>query len=140
MEKGNAHLFKGLHYLQDSGVEINGVKFWGSPWQPWFHDWAFNLKTSTQLRSKWNLIPTDTDVLLTHGPPFGILDRTQRTGESVGCHELLLAVRRVSPKLHVFGHIHEGYGMKQVGETLFANASTCTLQYRPTNSPVVVDL
>lgn len=132
-------LFAGCHYLFDSGVTIEGLRFWGSPWQPWFLDWAFNLQRGPALREKWALIPAGTDVLITHGPPLGVLDSTSR-GESVGCEELLEATRRVRPKLHVFGHIHEGYGEHVEAGTRFVNASICTVEYEPTNAPIVVDL
>jgi Icc-related predicted phosphoesterase len=127
------------HYLQDSGVELCGLKFWGSPWQPRFFDWAFNLERGSALKYFWDQIPQDTDVLITHSPPFGILDQTAR-GEPVGCEELRKAVIRIGPKLHVFGHIHEDYGQRKVADTLCVNAATCTLKYKPTNSPIVVDL
>lgn len=132
-------LFAKCHYLFDSGVEIEGLRFWGSPWQPWFLDWAFNLQRGPALRAKWDLIPAGIDVLVTHGPPRGILDRTY-SGECVGCDDLLAAVHRVRPKLHVFGHIHEGYGEHEEAGTRFVNASICTLSYAPTNPPIVVDL
>tara|TARA_Y100000296_G_C5174834_1_gene259491 strand:- start:2061 stop:2591 length:531 start_codon:yes stop_codon:yes gene_type:complete len=60
----------GIKYLNDSSITIDGIKFWGSPIQPWFHDWAFNRKRGNEIRKHWELIPTNTDVLLTHGPPF----------------------------------------------------------------------
>ena len=60
----------GINYLNDSSIIIDGIKFWGSPIQPWFHDWAFNRKRGNEIRKHWELIPTNTDVLLTHGPPF----------------------------------------------------------------------
>jgi predicted phosphodiesterase len=126
-------------YLCDAEATIDGVRVWGSPWQPWFYDWAFNLQRGAPLRAKWDLIPAGIDVLVTHGPPHGILDRTV-VGEDVGCEELLAAVARVRPRLHVFGHIHEAYGTRRVGETLFVNASNCTLDYDPDNAPIVVDL
>lgn len=126
-------------YLQDSGVTIDGVKFWGSPWQPEFLDWAFNLPRGKSLREKWDLIPDDTDVLLTHGPPAGILDNTAR-GERVGCVDLLDRVREVKPRLHVFGHIHPSYGVKDEGGTAFVNASICTEAYQPWNDPIVYDI
>jgi calcineurin-like phosphoesterase family protein len=132
-------LFAGCHYLCDSGAEIDGLRFWGSPWQPYFLDWSFNLPRGQALRAKWEMIPDGTDVLITHGPPRGILDRTT-SGEAVGCDDLLDAVRRVRPRLHVFGHIHEGYGELSDGGTSFVNASICTVAYEPTNPPVVVDL
>jgi Icc-related predicted phosphoesterase len=126
-------------YLQDEGVELEGLRFWGSPWQPWFFDWAFNLQRGEPLREKWALIPPGTDVLVTHGPPLGHGDRTA-DGEAVGCADLLDAVRRLQPRLHVFGHIHEGYGSTLEGRTACHNVSTCDLGYRPVNAPVVVEL
>lgn len=132
-------LFRRATYLFDSETEIAGVRFHGSPWQPWFLDWAFNLPRGEPLRKKWALIDSAVDVLITHGPPMGVLDLTFR-GEHVGCEELALAVARLRPKLHVFGHIHEGYGTLRVGPTLHVNASSCTLSYEPKNTPIVVDL
>lgn len=128
-------------YLQDKAVTLDGVKFYGSPWQPEFGSWAFNLSRDTgELGAKWDLINIDTDVLITHGPPAGILDLCSH-GERVGCDELLREVMdRIKPKIHVFGHIHEQYSTLNKNDTLFINASTCTLQYDPTNRPIVVDL
>jgi predicted phosphodiesterase len=137
--EGSRALFEGLDFLHDSGCERLGVRFWGSPWQPWFCSWAFNLPRGPELAAKWALIPDATDVLVTHGPPIGILDRNYED-DPVGCEELRLAVARVRPRIHVFGHIHEGYGTAQQDGTLFINASICTLAYRPTNPPIVVDL
>jgi Icc-related predicted phosphoesterase len=130
---------KNIHYLEDSEVIIDGIKFYGSPWQPEFHNWAFNLPRGKELEEKWNMIPHDTDVLITHGPPATILDYTERDRVNVGCEELLKRLSEVKPKIHVFGHIHEGYGYKEHYGTTFINASTCTLRYNPTNPPVVVD-
>lgn len=126
-------------YLEDSGVVVDGIHFWGSPWQPWFYDWAFNLPRGPALADKWALIPTNTDVLVTHGPPAGILDMTARD-EHVGCHDLTKALARIRPRLHVFGHIHEGFGQVEQDGTKFVNACNCTLQYQPDNPAVVVDL
>jgi predicted phosphodiesterase len=128
-----------ITYLHDSRCELDGVRYWGSPWQPWFLSWAFNLPRGPELAQKWALIPDDTDVLITHGPPHGILDRTD-DDLAVGCEELREAIKRVRPRVHAFGHIHEGYGVEQRDGTMFVNASTCTLRYRPTNAAIVVDL
>ena len=125
-------------YLQDSEVVIDGVRFYGSPWQPEFFSWAFNLPRGQKIADKWAMIPNNTDVLITHGPPNGILDKVQRG--HVGCEELLKVVQAVKPSLHIFGHIHEGYGQVEIGETLFVNASICTDRYKPTNQPICVDI
>lgn len=129
----------GIEYLEDTGVEIDGVAFWGSPWQPWFHDWAFNLPRGPQLAEKWSLIPPGTHVLVTHGPPHGILDRTA-SGEQAGCRELAERVRAIRPAVHVFGHIHEGSGTAREADTLFVNASICDLRYAPINPARVIDI
>lgn len=116
------------------------IKFYGSPWQPWFHDWAFNLpRNGEELEKKWKAIPDDTDVLITHGPPFGILDYTP-ANINVGCEVLRFRVEQVNPLIHVFGHIHHSRGLKDVGETLFINASICNERYQPINKPIVIDL
>jgi predicted phosphohydrolase len=126
-------------YLEDAEATVAGLRIWGSPWQPEFMDWAFNLPPGEPLRQKWDLIPDGVDVLITHGPPRGHGDALPN-GARVGCPELLAAVRRVRPRLHVFGHIHEGYGVTRDEHTTYVNASTCTLSYAPTNAPVVIDL
>lgn len=132
-------LGEGLDYLEDSGVAIGGFALWGSPWQPWFHDWAFNLPRGARLAEKWALIPLGTQVLVTHGPPHGILDRTV-SGELAGCRDLADRVRIVRPALHVFGHIHEGSGTFHDGATTFVNASICDLRYKPVNPARVIEL
>ena len=126
-------------YLEDSGVQIGEHFVWGSPWQPRFFDWAFNLDRGEALARKWALIPDHTDILVTHGPPHGRLDTTVR-GEDVGCEALAARVDVVRPALHVFGHIHEAYGVARTDATTFVNASVCTLRYAPTNAPFVIDL
>mgnify|MGYP006293485631 FL=1 len=126
-------------YLQDQEVVIDGVKFYGSPWQPWFYDWAFNLQRGPEIRAKWELIPEDTDVLITHGPPHGIGDLTAQ-GDHAGCQDLLEVIEEIKPKLHIFGHIHEGYGITSSGNTTFINASSLNHQYQSTQQPVVYEL
>ncbi|XP_066250499.1 metallophosphoesterase domain-containing protein 1 [Euwallacea similis] len=127
-------------YLEDSGVEICGIKIYGSPWQPEFGNWAFNLPRGGDCLSKWNLIPEDTDILVTHTPPLGHGDLVC-SGVRAGCVELLTTVQtRVKPKYHIFGHIHEGYGVTSDGKIIFINASTCDINYIPNNLPVVFDI
>ncbi|MHA1167382.1 MAG: metallophosphatase domain-containing protein [Candidatus Hodarchaeales archaeon] len=123
-------------YLQDQEVIIDGIKFYGSPWQPWFYDWAFNLQRGPEIRAKWELIPKDTDVLITHGPPYGIGDVTFQK-EHAGCEDLLEIVERTKPAVHIFGHIHEGYGITSNGTTTFINASSYNHNYQAINQPVI---
>jgi len=137
---------RGAHYLRDTEVYVHTSRgggplyVYGSPWQPEFNDWAFNLpRKGRELAARWAAIPSGLDVLITHGPPFGILDRTS-TGEHAGCELLRAAVERARPRLHVFGHVHEGYGVVERDGTIYVNASICDLSYRPVNAPVVVDL
>ncbi|MBK9152704.1 MAG: metallophosphatase domain-containing protein [Chloracidobacterium sp.] len=133
-------------YLQDSSVEIDGLKIYGSPWQPRFFEWAFNLNRGPELAEKWKLIPEDIDILITHGPPFGILDLVPRKGwdENTGCEELRKRVEQIAEfgrlKLHVFGHIHCGHGTYEEFGVKFVNSSICDEEYKPTQPPIVVDL
>jgi Icc-related predicted phosphoesterase len=121
--------------LNDSGVEVEGVKIWGSPVQPWFHDWAFNRERGPEIKKHWDLIPEDTEVLITHGPPAGFLDFTTYANgvpkERVGCHDLIDKVLKTHTKLHVFGHIHEARGVEYIGPTTFVNASCLDRMYYP---------
>jgi Icc-related predicted phosphoesterase len=134
----------GAHYLEDSGITIDGVKFWGSPATPWFHSWEWNYQRGKDIAMVWDKIPLDTNVLITHGPPYMIMDEAPRGvfgHENVGCSDLLSKISELTDlKLHVFGHIHHGYGKTQMGPCAFVNASSCTEQYAPTNPPIVVEI
>lgn len=121
--RARAMLGEEVHYLQDSGVSIEGVQFWGTPWQPEFMGWAFNLPRGAALAEKWALIPDGTDVLVTHGPPFGFGDETF-DGRHEGCRELRTALGRVRPLLHVFGHIHESGGLWRAEESVIVSNVT----------------
>jgi Icc-related predicted phosphoesterase len=129
---------KGVIYLNDSGVCIDGINIWGSPIQPTIFDWAFNRNRGAAIDQHWQLIPKNTNILITHGPPFGILDQTIR-GEAVGCEMLLKKVSEIKPKLHVFGHIHEGYGLIDKENTTFINASVLDIRYNLRNEPVTIE-
>jgi len=127
-------------YLEDSEVVIDGIKFYGSPWQPCFLNWAFNLRRGEALAKKWAMIPDDVNVLITHGPPYEILDKTDE-GVITGCEDLLTRVKELSElKYHIFGHIHEGYGIEEKFGIKFINASICTSKYEPINKPIVLEL
>ena len=131
-----------VHYLQDSEIIIDGIKFYGSPYTPWFWDWAFNLPKDDAIAAQacWGKIPSDTDVLLTHGPAAGILD-ANKTYEPCGCPDLLNRIGQLRGlKLHLFGHIHDSFGSKQVGNTLHVNAAygySHELENRPKTAPIV---
>jgi Icc-related predicted phosphoesterase len=128
-----------ITYLENSEATVMGLRIWGSPWTPRFFDWAFNADPD-KLIEVWSSIPDGIDILVTHGPPFGILDETEE-GNLIGCKILLHEVQtRVRPRYHVFGHDHEGYGVKLVGETTFINASCCDRKYRPVNPPIIFEL
>lgn len=122
---------KGVDYLEDEALAIGGVRFWGSPWQPEFCSWAFNLPRGQALAEKWSRMPENLDVLVTHGPPRGIGDLTA-TARREGCADLLARVAEVKPRLHLFGHIHEDGGAWQVGDTWFSNVTTWECERAPT--------
>ncbi|MEO1516555.1 MAG: metallophosphatase domain-containing protein [Bacteroidota bacterium] len=126
---------EGVTYLNDSGVTINGLRIWGSPVQPWFLDWAFNRQRGEEIDRHWQLIPEQTDILLVHGPPYGILDKTIR-GEQVGCRRLLARIEEIRPRYCFFGHIHEAYGRLERAGTTFVNASVLDVQYCLNQLPV----
>lgn len=130
---------KDVIYLQDELVEVEGLKIYGSPWQPEFCDWAFNLPRGWPLRKKWEKIPEGIDILVTHGPPLGILDYSPFGNEHVGCTDLRQELHRVKPKLHCFGHIHGAYGTTQWAGTQFVNASLCDEAYVANNPAVIVE-
>lgn len=131
-------LLTGCTYLEDTATEVLGYKIFGTPWQPDFCDWAFNLPRGQEIRKKWEAIPPDTDILLVHGPPLGHGDRC-RHGH-VGCQDLLEEVQQRAISAVVAGHLHEAHGCTTDEVTLFVNASTCTREYNPTHPPIVFDL
>jgi calcineurin-like phosphoesterase family protein len=139
--------FPGLTYLCDSGITIDGVTFYGSPWQPRFEGWAFNFPAfeSSLPTITWGNIPSDVNVLVTHGPPHGILDEIFPGCDRKGDVSLLRRLDHLAAlRLHIFGHIHESYGVidRVIGgrRVTFVNASINTGDYRPTNAPIDVYL
>lgn len=125
----------GIHYLEDSGVNIMGLNFWGSPWQPPFYDWAFQLPES-KLAKYWEMIPITTDILITHTPPYGILDNNGRGSET-----LMARIHELKLKAHIFGHIHESHGLQELcNGTVFVNAAICDISYNPTNWPIAISI
>lgn len=136
-------------YLQDSGTEFEGIKIWGTPWQPVFHWWAFNAE-EVDLKKKWALIPDDTDILVVHGPPHGFHDLVPRrinpknetewpAGEHCGSPSLLERINEINPKLVVCGHIHRGRGVRTWGDTTIANVTVVNEAYKLVYEPWVYE-
>ena len=133
--------YPNIKYLQDSELTINGLKIWGSPWQPEFHNWAFNLpRNGDVLRRTWNQIPMDIDILITHGPAFGHLDISGYGETNVGCELLRERIDKIKPLIHTFGHIHGSAGYKFDGNTHYFNASILGERYTYQNKPMTIDL
>lgn len=129
----------GVIYLCDSGITVEGIRIWGSPVTPTFFNWAFNRDRGADISRHWDLIPHDTQLLITHGPVFGILDKTVR-GEHVGCEDLLKKVQEIKPTYYIGGHIHESYGKAEANGTAYLNASVLDHKYRLKHQPLVFDL
>jgi Icc-related predicted phosphoesterase len=125
-------------YLNDSSCTIDSINIYGSPITPRFYDWAFNRDRGKAIQQHWKLIPTDTDILITHGPPFGKLDATTNNYRT-GCEDLLKVVEKIKPQYHIFGHIHEAYGMTYNDHTTFINASILDEHYRIKNKPFFIE-
>src|ERR1019366_1343500 len=127
----------GVHYLEDSGVEIEGKIFWGSPITPFFMDWEYNRHRGKDIKYHWNKIPDETNVLITHGPAKGILDDTTNNG-SQGCEDLLnrvLELKRL--QLHLYGHLHrQGCSVEEINGVKFANCAVLDDNYRFHNKPI----
>lgn len=136
-------LFGGVaECLFNSEASHQGYKFWGSSFQPWFNNWAFNLpRNGEELKKNWAAMPDDTDILLTHCPPYGILDRNQE-GEHCGCELLMERVKEVKPMIHCFGHLHESRGFNEhsVEGVHFFNATLLDGAYRMVHNPIVIDV
>lgn len=144
--KEQINTYKGkLDYLQDDllivGEEYEtGVKIYGSPWQPEFFNWAFNLKRKgEELAEKWEQIPVNTDILITHGPAWGYVDKVIGRYENLGCELLSQRIKTIKPKIHLCGHIHSGYGHVFDGTTHYINASVLNERYIYTNKPLTAD-
>lgn len=118
-------------YLENTGVSLDNVTFWGSPYTPEFLSWAFLYHRGSSARRYWNLIPDNLDVFITHGLPPGILDQTAPGEAHLGCEELLDAVERTKPRVHLFGHIHRAAGMFENEATRFLNAAYLNERYKP---------
>jgi Icc-related predicted phosphoesterase len=130
---------KNVIYLNDSGITIEGLNIWGSPITPWFFNWAFNRHRGEEIQKHWDLIPANTDILMTHGPVLGINDMVLNS-QHVGCRELLRKVIEIKPKIHVCGHIHEAAGVTQKFGVKFINACVLNESYELVNNSVVFEI
>lgn len=135
------NIFLDIDYLQDADLDVDGVKIYGSPWQPEFYSWAFNLpKNGIEIAGKWEAIPNNTDILITHGPAFGTLDTVVgRPWDNLGCELLAQRIEVIKPKIHICGHIHSGYGYVFKDGTHFFNAAVLDEQYEYTQKPMTFD-
>jgi len=129
---------EGITYLDDSGTSINDIKIWGSPVQPDLIGWAFGKNRGKEMKYHWDLIPEDIDILITHTPPYGILDKT-RFGKSIGCEELSIRLKSLAVKIHIFGHVHESYGETIIGNTIYMNGSNINSSKGLVNPPKVFE-
>lgn len=138
--KLRAILSSNCTYLEDSEVTVEGVRIYGTPWQPEFCNWAFNVQCPKECKKVWEKIPIGIDVLISHGPTYKNGDLTVG-GSRAGCKELLETIQtRLKPAAHVCGHIHEGYGVTSDDRTTYINASNCNFKYSPIQLPIVFDL
>lgn len=137
--------YEWINYLQDSFVTVGGeygdlVKVYGSPWQPEFCHWAFNLpRNGEELARVWTDIPEDVDILVTHGPAYGKLDQVKGRPDKLGCELLAARIAELKPKIHVCGHIHSGNGYYFDGTTHYFNASVLNEQYVYAYKPLTFD-
>jgi Icc-related predicted phosphoesterase len=134
-----------VHYLENSYIDIDQIKIWGSPYSPSFgYGWAFNKDRGYDIVQCWNEIPMDTDIVITHSPIYGYNDRAANTNQNVGCADLYHRIREINPHLHFAGHIHEGYGWKTMGlnewyDLQTFNGCSCDLSYDAVNPPITFD-
>jgi Icc-related predicted phosphoesterase len=137
--------YKWITYLQDNWVgfqkgNMREIRIWGSPWQPEFYNWAFNLpRNGKELETKWKMIPNDTDILITHGPAYGYVDRVIGSYDNLGCEKLIERITELELDIHICGHIHTGYGHNTNGKTHFINASVLNEDYVFTQYPITFD-
>jgi Icc-related predicted phosphoesterase len=139
-------------YLENDSVEIDGVKFFGSPWTPWFHNWAFNgwdsrnlptIGNCPPLKNIYQLMPADTQVVICHSPCYGVVDSSNygNSDERLGSIDLLKQVQRTpSVKLVIGGHIHEARGIMEIEGRVHANVSSLDRDYQTIRPPMVFNI
>ncbi|MEI6419912.1 MAG: metallophosphatase domain-containing protein [Sphingomonadales bacterium] len=136
--KQSSQPFRNAYFLKDETVEFRGLKIFGAPWVPELKTHAF-FQDRSGLAAAWARVPADIDIMITHTPPKGILDTSSR-GRSLGCPALAGELRRISPQVHCFGHVHAGAGRRQIGRTLFINAASLDGSTGAMRAPVTFTL
>jgi Icc-related predicted phosphoesterase len=133
-------LFSNATYIRDELIEVQGLKIWGSPWSKTFGRWAY-MTSEEELLLKYQRIPEGIDILISHTPVYGILDKVERVG-SVGSTSLRSEVfDRIKPRLVVAGHLHLNGGLtKTENGIIFANAAICDEDYNPSREPIFLYL
>jgi Icc-related predicted phosphoesterase len=143
-----ACLNRGIFYLADDFVTINGITFYGFPWTPPYGNFAW-MADEAEMYDKLKKISVDVDVMISHGPPAGILDRSRKTREFTGSSAIYRFIteeynwpnkRDRDVSLHIFGHIHENYGRNRSNGCLFLNSSVLNLDYEMANKPHVINM
>lgn len=131
-----------VHYLENTSIEIEGLKIWGSPISPWFHGeiWGFNKHRGNDIKQVWDTIPLDSDIVLTHSPVKGKCDLVERDQKHEGCEDLLVKLWEVEPILHLSGHLHTGYGIDNDEAVTFVNGSLLNDNYQLVNKPWVIEI
>jgi predicted phosphohydrolase len=130
-------LLTNANVLVDEEIAVGGLRIWGSPVTP-LYGGAFGRSSARDRRSAFSLIAPGVDILVTHGPPLGVLDQVPGTESRAGCAELAEAVRRVRPKLHVFGHIHGAHGITERDGITSANAALMGLDGDLEAAPIIL--
>ncbi|WP_417885226.1 metallophosphatase domain-containing protein [Zunongwangia sp.] len=128
-----------ITYLQDSGITIKSYRFWGSAYTPGEANWAFHKDRGKQIKKTWDKIPNSTDVLITHTPPYSILDEINNNIH-IGCEELLKNVINIKPKIHCFGHSHNEYGQVKLGDTNYINSAILDNRMRVMNPVFSIEI
>ncbi len=134
-EKLDSIIPENIIYLKDSGITIENIKFWGSPYIPGTGNWAFLKPRGKAISSHWNKIPLDTNILITHGPPYGILDELDDKSQ-IGCKNLKEKLKSLDLSYHIFGHVHNEYGTVKKIKTHFINSSSLDHRQRILNQPI----
>lgn len=134
--------YKTIDYLEDTFLMFQKddnpeIKIYGAPWQPTYYNWAFNLpRKGVKLEYVWNKIPEDTDILITHTPPFGIMDKSFGEYDSIGCELLTERLKSLNVKINAFGHVHYSYGKDYINDTMYINSCCLGKDDLYTNPPI----